>query len=146
MGWTRWLGALWLVASAGCDEPEPLEGGLIIGTVDAAPLCDVNGVEVRIVAGWLDCLAAEPGCEPPEVTSFRGDRFSCPSTDATRDLGVEVSHPGVYRVELQTSQASGPAKVECFTEGGAAEGGVELSSARLAEGPPLMLDRHGPCP
>lgn len=145
-GRTRWIGALWLVAGLGCEAPEPLEGGLVVGTVDAYRLCDVNGVEVRLLAQWQECVADEPECEPPADTTIAGDRFSCPSAEATRQLGVELASAGVYRIEVSTAQASGPARVECFVDPDSGDDRVELSATRLQEGPPKRLDEHRACP
>ncbi|MEM9457861.1 MAG: hypothetical protein AAGF11_27020 [Myxococcota bacterium] len=145
MQWARRLGVV-LVIGLGCDAPQALDGGVIIGEIDAYRLCDVNGVDVRLVARWLDCAAGEPDCEPPPATTREGDRFSCPSAEGTRDLGVELPDPGVYRIEVHTAQASGPAKVECFVDPDSGEDRVELSATQVREGAAVMLDDHGTCP
>jgi hypothetical protein len=31
--------------------------------------------------------------------AFDGDRHTCPATDADRELGVSLTHPGRYRIE-----------------------------------------------
>lgn len=145
MGAARRLGVL-LVLGLGCDEPRALDGGVIIGEIDAYRLCDVNGVDVRLVARWQDCAAGESDCEPPSATTREGDRFSCPSAEPTRDLGVELSEPGAYRIEVHTGQVSGPAKVECFVDPDSGEDRVELSATQVREGAAVMLDDHGACP
>ena len=135
-----------LLASTGCDEPQRLEGGLVLGTIEAQRLCDVNAVEVRLVAHWLACPAVEPECEAPDPAQVEGDRFSCPAAAATHPLGVELTHPGVHRFEAVVVPTSGPPEAECFVDpqGGSIE--VQLPSERLFAASPVVLDEHGPCP
>lgn len=141
-------GALALaLALTGCDdEPERLEGGLVLGTVDAFRLCDVNATELRVVAQWLACPPQQPDCEPPEATEVKGDRFSCPSAGPTVALGVEPTSPGRYQVEVRSVNVSGPDERECFVDPDTGEAFVDLPAERLFEGSPVGLDEHGACP
>lgn len=142
------LGGLLLVATVagGCDPAEPLDGGLLLGTIDTHHFCDVDTVEVRLRAHWLACAEQDPDCEPPEATVVDGDRFTCPATEATRDLGVELSHAGRYRIEAVRILTSGPSVLECFTDPATGDTGVELPPERLFGASVVRLDQHGPCP
>ncbi len=140
-------GALMLtLVASGCDSPQTLEGSLVLGTVDAERLCDVNTIELQLRAQWQACPEGEPECEPPEETEVSGDRFSCPSSGPTVDLGVELASAGRYRVEVHALQASGAPEVECFVDARSGDTRVEVSSDRLTDASPLTLDDHGACP
>ena len=148
----RWLVAagallgLVLAAAAGCDEPEPTLGSLLVGTIDAHHFCDMDAVvEVQLRAHWQACAEGEQGCEPPPRTQLEGDRATCPATDATRDLGVSLTRPGRYRIEAVAVLTAGQPRIECFVDPETGSTQIEVTRDRLQDAP-VVLDEHGPCP
>lgn len=140
-----------LAAGPGCDASEPDEGAdegaLLLGTIDTHHFCDMDAVvEVRLRAHWQACAEVEPGCEPPPRTQLEGDRYTCPATDATHELGVSLTHPGRYRVEAEAVLTVGPPRRECFVDPESGDTRIELPLDRLASRAPVVLDEHGPCP
>lgn len=147
----RWLVAatatLALAGAPGCDEPEPTDGALLVGTIDVHHFCDMDPViEVRLRAHWQACAEGEQGCEPPPRTQLEGDRATCPATDATRDLGVSLTHPGRYRIEAVAVPTTGQPRIECFVDPETGSTEIELTHDRLLGGAPVVLDEHGACP
>lgn len=145
----RWAAAgLGLVAmGVACDGPTPSSDQSLLATIDTYHFCDMDPVVgVQLRARWSACAREEPGCEPPEVLVVEGDRYRCPATDPSHDLGVELVEGGRYRVEAVAERTAGEPLVECFVdpEGGGAD--LELPWSRLATEAPLRLVEHGPCP
>ncbi len=140
--------ALALVPGSGCDEPEPADdGALLVGTIDIHHFCDMDAVvEVRLRAHWQACAMGDQGCEPPPRTQIEGDRATCPATDAIRELGVSLTHPGRYRVEAVAELTPGAPRIECFVDPDTDDTKIELPAERLRATTPLVLDEHGPCP
>lgn len=140
--------ALGLVAvAAGCDAAAPGPGEVLLGTIDTRHFCDFDPVVgVRLRARWVGCAEAEPGCEPPESLVVQGDRFTCPATDPSRDLGVDLLEGGRYRVEAVAEQTSMPPRIECFVDPRSGELDVDLPWSRLSDETPVRLLEHGPCP
>jgi hypothetical protein len=146
---TGGLAGLWVALAVGvaCDPPEPVEGARLLVTLDTHRLCDTSAVvEVRLRASWQACPADERDCEPPPRTVIEGDRYTCPATDATHRLGVMLTHPGRYRVEAVAVLATGERAPECFLDPMTGEARIELSSERLGQQAPVVLDEHEPCP
>lgn len=139
--------ALLVAAGLGCDVPEPVEGALLLGTLDTHHFCDMDAVvEVRLRAWWQACPQAQRECEPPPHTQVQGDRYSCPATDATHELGVSLTHPGRYRIEAVALLTTGREEVECFVDPTRGDTQIELPEARLEGEAPVVLDEHGACP
>lgn len=139
--------AVVLASGPGCDEPEPEDGALLLATIDTHHFCDMDVVvEVRLRAHWQACAAGEQGCEPPPRTVIDGDRHTCPATDATRELGVSLTHAGRYRVEAVAVPTTGEPRLECFVDPDTGDTRIELPRARLWDQTPVVLDEHGPCP
>lgn len=135
-----------LVLGPACDEAEP-EGSLLLGTIDTHHFCDMDAVvEVRLRAYWQACAQGEEGCEPPPRTQVEGDRYTCPATDATHELGVSLTHPGRYRVEAVAVLTVGQPRLECFVDPETGGTQIELPLDRLMDRAPVVLDEHGPCP
>jgi hypothetical protein len=142
------LAVLGLVAAAGCDEAEPAEAGaLLLGTIDTHHFCDTaEVVEVRLRAHWQACAEGEEGCEAPPHPRAEGDRYTCPATDATHELGVSLTHPGRYRVEAVAVPTAGEPRLECFVDPETGDTRIELPRDRLWSQSPVVLDEHGACP
>lgn len=135
-----------LAAAPGCEEPEPIEGTLLVGTIDTHHFCDMDAVvEVQLRAYWQACAEGEPGCEPPPRTQLEGDRATCPATDAARDLGVSLSHPGRYRIEAVAVLTTGEPRIECFVDPESGSTQIELTAERLRNAS-VVLEEHGACP
>lgn len=132
----------------GCDAPEPADpGAVLLATLDTHHFCDMDAVvEVRLRAHWQACAEGEPGCEPPPRTQLEGDRATCPATDATRELGVSLTHSGRYRVEAVAVLTTGGPRLECFVDPDTGDTRIELPDERLRGASPVVLDEHGPCP
>jgi hypothetical protein len=151
-GRRRWAGpamawAMALGLGSGCDAPERADDAPLLATLDTHHFCDMDAVvEVRLRAHWQACVAGEPGCEPPPATIADGDRYTCPATDATHELGVSLTHPGRYRVEAVAVLTTLQEQPECFVDPSTGDTRIELSRERLLEQAPVVLDEHGPCP
>jgi len=144
--WAAVLGLALATASA-CDAPAPEDGTLLLATIDTHHFCDDSAVtEVRLRAHWQACAADEPGCEPPPHTVIDGDRYTCPATDATHELGVSLTHTGRYLVEAVAVLTTGAPRLECFVDPSTDDTRIELPRSRLEEPSPVVLDEHGPCP
>lgn len=139
--------ALLALALAGCEEPSPEEGALVLATLETHRFCDDAAVvEVRLRAHWLACPQDEPACEPPRPAEVEGDRYGCPATDATHTLGVRLLAAGRYRVEAVAHPTVGQAWVECFMDPATGDAQIEVPADRLDGQDPVVLDEHGPCP
>lgn len=154
-GKRRWAGPVmgsamaWVVAlvlGPGCDAPEQADEAALLATLDTHHFCDMDAVvEVRLRAHWQACTAGERGCEPPPATVVDGDRYTCPATDATHELGVALTHPGRYRVEAVAVLTTLQEQPECFVDPSTGDTRIELCRERLEQAP-VVLDEHGPCP
>ncbi len=141
------LAALVAATGSGCDAPEPDEGSLLLATLDTHHFCDMDAVvEVRLQAYWQACPEAQRECEPPPNPEIEGDRYSCPATDPTHQLGVSLTHPGRYRIEAVAGLVTGEQVVECFVDPTRGDTQIELPEARLVGRAPVVLDEHGACP
>jgi hypothetical protein len=130
----------------GC-EPEPDDGALVLAIIDTHHFCDQDEVvEVRLRAHWQACPQVQRECQPPPRTVVEGDRYTCPATDATHELGVSLTHPGRYRMEAVAITTTGLERLECFVDPATGDTRIELSEDRLVGPSPLVLDEHGECP
>jgi hypothetical protein len=119
----------------------------VVATIDTHHFCDMDAVvEVRLRAHWQACPQAQRECEPPPRTMIEGDRYTCPATDATHELGVSLTHPGRYRMEAVAMLTTGLEERECFVDPTTGDTRIELPEARLVGAAPVVLDEHGDCP
>jgi hypothetical protein len=149
--WRWWAagGAIVLAAGVvgGCQAPAPEAGALVLATLDTHHFCDDAAVvEVRLRAHWQACPQADRECSPPPRTVIEGDRYTCPATDATHELGVSLTHPGRYRMEAVARLTTGQEERECFVDPASGDPRIELPEARLLGQAPVVLDEHGECP
>ena len=155
----RWPTAAWslfVLLAAGCDglEPESTEadtdatpgGGnpgsvLLLAAVGTEGPCNTVGVtQVQLVARRVGCEAAPPApCTlPADPPTIEGDAFSCPATDPSRLLGVEVVDAGRYEVQSVIEFTDGVREARCHVEGGDPE--VLVTSEEVESGTVRMLD------
>lgn len=155
----RWRVAAWsvfLLSVAGCDglEPESMDtdtdatpgGGnpgsvLLLADVSTEGPCNTVGVtQVQLVAIRVGCEAAPPApCTlPAEPPTIEGDAFSCPATDPSRLLGVEVVDGGRYQVQSVIEFTTGDREARCHVESGDPE--ILVTSEQVDSGMVRMLD------
>lgn len=164
--WGQLLAAVGvLTGAAGCDGVETADteaagtggaGGvvatpgtvLLLVDVNPEPLCNTVGVTaVQLVARRVGCEAAPPApctlpADPPSIT---GDVFTCPNTDPSTLLGVEVEQGGRYEVQTVTEFTTGETEVRCNTQGGDPE--ILVLDSTVEAGAVTMLDDASvPCP
>lgn len=154
-----------LLGAAGCDGVETADteaatsdgaGGpvetpgtvLLLVDVNPEPLCNTVGVTaVQLVARRVGCESAPPApCTlPAEPPSIEGDVFTCPNTDPSTLLGVEVEQAGRYEVQTVTEFTTGDTEIRCNTQGGDPE---ILVPASVVEAGAVMMLEHAdvPCP
>lgn len=154
-----------LVGVMGCDGLETVDtdaaatdgvGGavatpgmvLLLVDVNPEPLCSTVGViAVQLVARRVGCESAPPApCTlPTEPPSIEGDVFTCPNTDPSRLLGVEVGQGGRYEVQTVAEFTTGETEVRCNAQGGDPE--IVVSASAVEAGAVTMLDdAEVPCP
>ncbi len=121
---------------------------LLLLNADAQGPCDTVGVvEVQLVARQTGCESAPPApCTmPSEPPSIDGDLFTCPTTDASRLLGVEVTEAGRYLVRSEVRDTTGQEMSRCHGVGGDPE--VLVTTEEIQAGAVKMLDDDDlPCP
>ncbi len=162
----RWIAAAlgaWL-AGMGCDGLDPVEEGdtatsgpesgatpgtvVLLVDVDPEPLCNTVGVvEVQLVATRTGCESAPPApCTlPADPPILEGDRFTCPNTDPSRLMGVEVDAAGRYTVQSVIEFTDGQTDLRCHAQGGDPE--VLVTAAEVDAGAVQTLDDGDvPCP
>lgn len=154
---TRWLWAAMgaLLGTSGCDGLEPVDTdgtatsgasvtpgtALLLVEVDPQPLCNTVGVvAVQLVARRTGCESAPPApCTlPADPPTVEGDTFTCPNTDPSRLMGVEVSEAGRYAVESVIEFTTGDTERLCHTLSGDPE--VLVTAAAVDAGTLLNLD------
>lgn len=155
--------SLLLSIAAGCDglEPESIEGDtdtapgegqpgsvLLLAAVSTEGPCNaVGATQVQLVARQIGCEAGAPApCTlPADPPTIDGDVFSCPATEPSRLLGVEVVEAGRYEVQSVIEFTTGEREARCHVEGGDPE--VLVTSAQVESGMVRMLDDGaGACP
>lgn len=107
---------------------------------DPQPACNTVGVtRVQLVAQQIGCESPPPApCTmPANPPTIEGDQVTCPSTDSSRLLGVELTIPGRYAVRTVASTADTPQEV-CRSLDGDAE--VLVTAEAVEAGSTLMLD------
>ena len=149
----------------GCDtEPSPDEEGMATesegagpsgtpGTAvlllefDPQPACNTVGVTgVQLVAQQIGCESPPPApCTmPANPPTIAGDQVTCPSTDSSRLLGVDLTTPGRYAVRTVASTADVPQEV-CRSLDGESE--VLVTAEAVEAGSTLTLDAgEADCP
>lgn len=166
--WGQWLAVAGvLIGASGCDGVEIADteaadtetdgaGGvvatpgtvLLLVDVNPEPLCNTVGVTaVQLVARRVGCEAAPPApCTlPADPPSIAGDVFTCPNTDPSTLLGVEVELGGRYEVQTVTEFTTGETEVRCNTQGGDPE--ILVLESTVDAGAVTMLDDGSvPCP
>ncbi|MCR9160460.1 MAG: hypothetical protein ACE37F_27575 [Nannocystaceae bacterium] len=148
--------SLLLMLAAGCDgldpvsnetDTEAMSGGgnpgsvLLLAAVSTEGPCNTVGVTgVQLVARRVGCEAAPPApCTlPAEPPTLEGDAFSCPASDPSRLLGVEVDEGGRYEVQSVIEFTTGEREARCHVEGGNPE--VLVTSEAVEAGMVRMLD------
>jgi hypothetical protein len=131
-------------SDADTDGAEPR--AVLFGNVDIDEHCDIVGaIEVILRARQVGCEQS-PCTLPAEPETLDGDRYSCPATQDTAILGVEVDAGGRYVVEavaILTTQEEEPQ--ECFVAPGQAPP-VLVTSDDVEASAHLMLQGTGnPC-
>ncbi len=153
-----------LAVCAGCDGVESADtdagaagaGGamatpgtvLLLVDVNPEPFCNTVGVTgVQLIARRVGCESAPPApCTlPAEPATIEGDMFTCPNTDPSTLLGIEVEQGGRYEVQTVTEFTTGESQGRCNTQGGDPEILV-LGSEVEAGGVTMLDDGDVPCP
>ena len=152
----------------GCDgvEPADTEGGgsssggggptptatpgtaLLLVEIDPEPACGTVGVtQVQLVARRVGCESPPPApCTVPvNPPAIGGDTFTCPNTDPSTLLGVELEQGGRYQVQTVIEFTTGETEVQCNALGGDPE--IVVSAEDVEAGIVLALDDAAvPCP
>ncbi len=165
-GWGALLAAAAvLVVASGCDGVEAAEteaaatdgaGGpvatpgsvLLLVDVNPEPLCNTVGVTaVQLVARRVGCETAPPApctvpAEPPRI---EGDLFTCPNTDPSTLMGVEVEQGGRYEVQTVIEFTTGESEARCNARDADPE--ILVAASAVEAGAVIMLDDADvPCP
>ena len=143
------LVALGLSLSLACDDSGQIDmgdgsggdGALVLGTLDPRAHCDMVGaIEVELRAELTGCVNGPPApCtlpNPPKVVV--GDGVTCPTSQSTVTLGVDVTFAGRYRVypvTIFTDLAEAPGT--CFAEQGSLE--IVVDTEAIEQGAELQL-------
>lgn len=147
-----------LVGASGCDgvEMEDTEaaatdgaGGpvatpgtvLLLVDVNPEPLCNTVGVTaVQLVARRTGCESAPPApCTlPAQPQTIEGDIFTCPNTDPSTLMGVEVGQGGRYEVQTVIEFTTGESDIRCNAQGGDPE--ILVLASAVEAGAVTMLD------
>ena len=121
---------------------------LLLVAVNPEPFCNTVGVtQVQLVARRVGCESAPPApCTlPVDPPSIEGDVFTCPNTDPSTLLGVEVGQGGRYEVQTVTEFTTGETEVRCNAQGGDPE--IVVPASAVETGAVTMLDDADvPCP
>jgi len=121
---------------------------LLLVDVNPEPFCNTVGVTaVQLIARRVGCESAPPApCTlPAEPTTIEGDVFTCPNTDPSTLMGVEVGQGGRYEVQTVTEFTTGDSEVRCNALGGDLE--ILVLSSEVEAGAVTMLDDADvPCP
>lgn len=132
-------------SAAGSGTP-----GLVsfFGDVATAPACDtVGAVAVQWQATRVGCVDPPPApCTLPGTPRpVEGDLMTCPQTDASVLLGVEVEQSGRYIVEAVLQLTSDEPEPECYADAGVTE--IIVTDEQIAAGAVVMVTPTGsPCP
>lgn len=114
---------------------------LLLVEIDAQAPCNTAGVtQVQLTAVRTGCESPSPApCTlPSNPVTLEGEVLSCPSSDATRVLGIELDTAGRYAVQTVTSTASAEQEGACHAFEGDAE--ILIRAADLEPGLVRMLD------
>lgn len=114
---------------------------LLLADVNPEPLCGTVGVtQVQLIATRVGCESPPPApCTlPAEPRSVDGDVFTCPNTDPSTLLGVEVELGGRYQVQTVVEYTTGETEARCHTAGGDPE--VLVRADEVEAGVVRMLD------
>jgi hypothetical protein len=145
-------------ATVGCAATEEdgltRAGATLLGTFDPNLFCDMVGVvTIEVVATRVGCVPGPPApCTlPAEPEPIAGDRISCPVTDPSIALGVDLTEPGRYRLEGVGELTTGEQVRRCFSTedegGGEGEAEVELDQAAIDAGEQVAMRlTAGSCP
>ena len=130
-------------ASTGADEaPTAIPGtAILLVDVDPEPACNRVGVtQVQLVARRVGCESPPPApCTVPvSPPTIEGDRFTCPNTDPSRLMGVEVEQGGRYEVQTVIEFTTGESEVLCNALGGDPE--IVVPAEDVEAGSVLTLD------
>ena len=125
----------------------------LLGDVPVEDYCNTAGIfefEIRARRVGCDPDQAGPCTLPSDPPIIRGDLASCPTSDVTRRMGVDVTEPGVYQVESVARGTIGEESVDCFAPVGTPMGGspdVEVRAADIEAFAQIQLQwGPGPCP
>ncbi len=114
---------------------------LLLVDVNPEPACsDPDVTQVQIVARRIGCESPPPApCTVPvNPPAIEGDVFTCPNTDPSRLLGVEVTQAGRYVVETLATVTAAEPDVTCYGLDGAAE--IVVPADDVEAGATIMLD------
>ncbi len=121
---------------------------LVLVEINPEPLCNTVGVTaVRLIARRVGCASAPPApCTlPAEPPTIEGDVFTCPNTDPSTLMGVEVGQAGRYEVQTVIEFTTGESEARCNAQGGDPE--IVVPEAAVEAGAVTMLDDADvPCP
>ncbi len=121
---------------------------LLLVDVNPEPFCNTVGVTgVQLIARRVGCESGPPApCTlPAEPTTIEGDLFTCPNTDPSTLMGVEVGQGGRYEVQTVTEFTTGESEARCNAQGGDPE--IVVLASEVEVGTVTMLDDADvPCP
>ena len=128
--------------SSGGVAPTSIPGtALLLVEVDPEPLCGTVGVTaVQLVARRVGCESPPPApCTVPvDPPAIGGDTFTCPNTDPSTLLGVELEQGGRYEVQTVIEFTTGETEVQCNALGGDPE--IVVPAEDVEAGAVQMLD------
>lgn len=136
-------------SSGGGSAPTATPGtALLLVNVNPEPLCGTVGVTaVQLVARRVGCESPPPApCTVPvNPPAIEGDTFTCPNTDPSTLMGVEVDQGGRYAVQTVIEFTTGETEVRCNALGGDPE--IVVPAADVEAGVVQALDDAPvPCP
>jgi len=151
---TRSLATLGLVVVLGCDGVDAgasssTDAGAAVATpgtvlllvsVNPEPLCGTVGVtQVQLLAHRTGCgtESGEP-CMLEDSPRTDGDTFTCPNTEPSILLGIELDRAGRYQVQIVTEFTTGDTRARCATLSGDPE--ITLTDEEVDAGSVRMLD------
>ncbi len=121
---------------------------LLLLDINPEPLCGIVGVTgVQLVARRVGCESPPPTpCTVPvDPPTLEGDAFSCPNTDPSTLLGVEVSQGGRYEVQTVITYTDLETEARCHALDADPE--IIVPAEVVEAGAVRMLDDGDvPCP
>lgn len=122
----------------------------LLAEVEGARICDSSpgAVSLQLQATLVGCEPGPPApCTlPSERPVVEGDRATCPITDPIRLMGVDITEPGRYQIDLVVQLTTGESSTECF-EGPDEATEIAVTEDDLDAGATITVAATGaPCP